>query len=141
MLSGIKKLTKELVISLNKLEQTVYNYNDADFRSHFRLTRSSVELIWNKLSENALSVPSSSGKPPVPILKSILISLWLVGTQESYRSIGDRFDVTKSTVYTTFNFIRLEIIRVSTQAKARIVLVVILHILNSYLPIKSKCLI
>jgi len=71
-----------------------------------------VEELWNKLAERCTHEPNPSGRPSIPLLKSILITLWVIGTQDSYRSIADRFDVSKSTVYFVFDKIRAQIIQV-----------------------------
>ena len=53
-----------------------------------------------KLNFN-ISTKTNRGRPGVPVLKQMCIFLWLCGTTETLRSIGDRFNVTISTVHKT----------------------------------------
>ena len=71
-----------------------------------------MEDIWNTLANRQAKQPNSSGREAVPLLKSILIALWVVGTSESYRSVADRFDVTKSTVFVVLDNVRNQLIQV-----------------------------
>lgn len=70
-----------------------------DFKSHFRLKRETVEhvlsLIVNQLQSQALENRLTEVDP----LKQLLITLWTYATPESYRSISNRFHVSKSSVF------------------------------------------
>ena len=50
-------------------------------------------------------IPQTScngGRPPVKVSKHLLITLWLLATPESMRSVADRFGVSKSTTFQVF---------------------------------------
>lgn len=43
-----------------------------------------------------------AGRPPVPLRDCILMTIWLLSTQESLRSVADRFGVSKGHAHTIF---------------------------------------
>ena len=81
-------------------ECIVPSYSDGLFRSHFRLSRSSAEILVGLLAR-CPEVPSEhlKGRPPVSVEKQLLITLWVLGNPEAIRSVSDRFNVTKSSVF------------------------------------------
>ena len=81
-------------------ECIIPNYTDSVFRSHFRMFRSTAEMLVGLLAR-CPEVPSQHvrGRVPIPVEKQLLITLWVLGNQEVIRSVSDRFDVTKSSVY------------------------------------------
>lgn len=82
-------------------EEVVPNYSLSTFREHFRPTAETFEELVCELA-NCPEIPlghSHGGRPPISIDKQLLIFLWFLGTQECVRSISDRFNVTKSSVY------------------------------------------
>ena len=46
--------------------------------------------------------PKQGGRPPIPLRKQILITLWVLGNQESLRSVAYRFGVTRSCAYRVY---------------------------------------
>ncbi|KAK3101308.1 hypothetical protein FSP39_002583 [Pinctada imbricata] len=80
-------------------ENVVPNYSFDEFRSHFRLTRSSFELLLNMIMAKSPLVPNiQHGRPSVPAEKQLLLGLWFLATSECCRILCDRFDVSKSSV-------------------------------------------
>ncbi|XP_065581047.1 putative nuclease HARBI1 [Artemia franciscana] len=67
---------------------------DNDFKTHFRLHRSTFDLLLGKININL----QNQTRPTSPD-KMLLITLWILATPESYRSVGCRFGVCKSTVF------------------------------------------
>ncbi|KAK2711288.1 hypothetical protein QYM36_012465 [Artemia franciscana] len=66
---------------------------DCDFKTHFRLNRSTFDLLLGKINVNL----ENQARPTSPD-KMLLITLWTLATPECYRSVGCRFGVSKSTV-------------------------------------------
>ncbi|XP_067136333.1 putative nuclease HARBI1 [Centruroides vittatus] len=64
----------------------VPKYSDDIFKSHFRLTRSTVEILLSMLPQEP-----ARRKARIPKETSVLFSLWFMGNQESYRGVCDRF--------------------------------------------------
>ena len=68
----------------------------ADFQRHFRLSKSCFEIVLNELGYAIIN--QEKGRPPVPLEKQLLCTLWVLGNPEALRSISDRFDMAESTV-------------------------------------------
>lgn len=83
----------------------VPNYNLSEFRSHFRLSVDTFEQLLVELGNcpELPPGPQHGGREPISEVKHLLITLWLLGNQESIRSVSDRFNVTKSSVFTCVN--------------------------------------
>ena len=71
-----------------------------DFRSHFRLSRGTVELVVQQLGTlpGLVQAGDCPGRERVPVEKQLLVAIWLLGNQETFRSVCDRFDLARSTV-------------------------------------------
>ena len=81
-------------------EQVVPSYTDSVFRSHFRLSRQNAETVIRLLGAcPGIPTVHRRGKPPVSVEKQLLLTLWVLGNPECLRSVSDRFNVTKSSVY------------------------------------------
>ena len=78
-------------------ESTVPRYHCDVFRSHFRMTSSTFEMLSLLLSASDY-IPKANrfGKPCIQPLKQIAVAVWALANQESCRQIhvSDRFDVT-----------------------------------------------
>ena len=86
-------------------ETVVPRYNLSEFRSHFRLSVETFEQLVVELGicPELPTGPQYGGRELIPVEKHLLITLWLLGNQESIRSVSDRFNVTKSSVFTCVN--------------------------------------
>jgi hypothetical protein len=90
----------------NFAEVVVPSYSIPTFKSHFRMTPVAFEAVYSLLApcpKLTLRDPLYGGRNQVRIEKKLLIALWALSNQESYRGIRDRFDVTKSTVFYCIN--------------------------------------
>ncbi|XP_031349770.1 putative nuclease HARBI1 [Photinus pyralis] len=77
----------------------VLKYNPTDFRAHFRISRQSVEEVMQCLGTKDYS---SVGRPALPLLDSVLLMIWTISNQESFRSIADRFGIGKGHAHRIF---------------------------------------
>ena len=75
-----------------------------DFRSHFRLSRGTVELIVQQLGTlpGFVQAGDCPGRERVPVEKQLLVAIWLLGNQETFRSVCDRFDLARSATHVIF---------------------------------------
>ena len=73
------------------------------FRSHFRMSRTTFELLTQMIvpSEH-IPKGNSFGRPVVKPDKQIAIAVWMMANQETHRQISDRFDVSLSSVSRCF---------------------------------------
>lgn len=84
----------------NYVEEVIPSYNYSTFKSHFRMTPGCFEQFLMIMGNvRSLRKRHHGGRPIVPLQKMLLMVLWILGTPESFRSIGDRFNVCKSTVF------------------------------------------
>ncbi|KAJ8037933.1 putative nuclease HARBI1 [Holothuria leucospilota] len=82
-------------------ESTVPRYDDLDFKFHFRLDRSTTEILLTKLAHSELpsDLRISSGRKAITLSKQLLMILWFAWNIESYRTMSDRFAVSPSTFH------------------------------------------
>ena len=50
------------------------------------------------------------GRAPITVPKQAMVSMWYVGTPESFRSIADRFGISKSSVHRTCRRVSMAIV-------------------------------
>ncbi|TGZ37232.1 hypothetical protein DBV15_12309 [Temnothorax longispinosus] len=83
------------------VERTVQGLTAKQFREHFRMIPDTYEILEAKLGL-LLSKESDSGRAIIPVRKQLLSTLWLLATPDSYRSVGERFDMGKSSASDSF---------------------------------------
>ena len=73
-------------------ESTVPHYHCDVFRSHFRMTSSTFEMLSRLLSASD-HIPKANrfGKPCIHPCKQIAVAVWALANQESCRQISDRY--------------------------------------------------
>ncbi|XP_066590858.1 uncharacterized protein [Prorops nasuta] len=81
----------------NYYSEVVCNYSDADFKSHFRMMRSTVAFLTELLAPYLEKKPTKYGRQPLLPEKQVLLTLWLMATPNSFRCVSDRFGVGKAT--------------------------------------------
>jgi len=89
--------------SLNRcqgyFEQTVPLYYVDEFQSHFRLKRTTFEiLVREAVGTGVLPIGNVFGRQVIDKRKQVSIFLWFIANQESTRLVADRFNVTFSSV-------------------------------------------
>ena len=85
---------------------TVPVYELDVFRSHFRMTRTTFELLAQMIipSEHILN-GNAFRQAVVEPDKQITMALWMMANQETHRQISDHFDVSLSSVSRCFRWI------------------------------------
>ncbi|XP_031328864.1 putative nuclease HARBI1 [Photinus pyralis] len=73
----------------------VGRYADNEFKSHFRMSKSTFEYLVNIIRGDLIR--KVNGCPTIPAEKQLMIALWKMATSDSYRSVCDRFNVGKAT--------------------------------------------
>ena len=104
---------KEHVRTKNFYEITVPSYIPEDFQSHFHMSQHTVTVLEHLLSVHN-DIPHYTGhrgRPPVELRKQILLTLWILGNPECLRSVADRFDVCRATVYRVYRRVCKAIVR------------------------------
>ncbi|GFN91936.1 nuclease harbi1 [Plakobranchus ocellatus] len=87
-----KTLTESPTRISRYVEDTVPMYGDLDFKSHFRVTRVTLEDICCRLTPHLVWRKH-------PHHKQILSFLWFMGNTETFRSVADRFGISKGSLH------------------------------------------
>ncbi|XP_066585635.1 putative nuclease HARBI1 [Prorops nasuta] len=99
------KSDKKIKLNYNKdfVEKVIPNYSNVQFFSHFRMSNTSFMELEEILRPHIKSNDITS------IRKKILLSIWALATPESFRSVSDRFGLSKSTGWKVFEEVILAI--------------------------------
>ncbi|KAJ8883564.1 hypothetical protein PR048_015408 [Dryococelus australis] len=80
-------------------EEWVTAYCDDDFRTHFKLTRQSLDELMAVLSTEHNTVGRyGGGNVSISMTKKLYITLWYLAKEDSLKKIAEHFGVVKSTV-------------------------------------------
>nr|XP_022909151.1 uncharacterized protein LOC111420404 [Onthophagus taurus] len=82
------------------VNHVIENLSDKEFHSHFRIPYEAFDYLLAKLSPHLQS--QKPGPANVPSNVQLLSTIWLLATPDSYRSVGERFDLSKSTLSKCF---------------------------------------
>ncbi|KAK5648231.1 hypothetical protein RI129_003123 [Pyrocoelia pectoralis] len=79
-------------------EDWLPRYLETDFFRMFRMSHATFEQLLKKVCLKVEKKYAHGGHLPVPQEKCLLITLWYLGKAETFVSIGDKFNVSESTV-------------------------------------------
>ncbi|XP_011860033.1 PREDICTED: putative nuclease HARBI1 isoform X2 [Vollenhovia emeryi] len=79
----------------NYVENVVPAYSDLQFKSHFRISRGTFEFILNIIAPRLKR--TCWGMSMISPEKQFLIAVWRMATPDSYRSICEKFNVSRAT--------------------------------------------
>ncbi|XP_064478188.1 putative nuclease HARBI1 [Ornithodoros turicata] len=79
-------------------ETTVPTQTPQVFQSNFRLQKSSFEQMVLLLAP-ILTPDALVGRPPIVPEKQLMLFVWYLANMEGFRSVGDRFGITRSSVF------------------------------------------
>ncbi|XP_025077922.1 putative nuclease HARBI1 [Pomacea canaliculata] len=74
------------------VERTVQEYCEVEFHQHFRMHRADFEVLCNWIG------PLLPKERTISLEKKTLATLWFLGNQESFRGIGNRFNLSKGSL-------------------------------------------
>uniref|UniRef100_A0A8W8P2C4 DDE Tnp4 domain-containing protein n=1 Tax=Magallana gigas TaxID=29159 RepID=A0A8W8P2C4_MAGGI len=83
------------------VQDVVSRYSLDTFKTFFRVSKTTFEAILENIQhipELLLREPAA-GRPQISREKDLLMMLWYIGSQETIRSIADRFNVSESTFH------------------------------------------
>lgn len=81
----------------NFAEEIVPQFTNRQFKEHFRMAPNTFEDFLRKLQVSTDRV--GIGHPEISLEKQAIVTLWCLANTESFRSISDRFGITKSTCW------------------------------------------
>ncbi|XP_054599280.1 uncharacterized protein [Nothobranchius furzeri] len=91
--------TKRLILKTGTEWEVWLHMDEHTFARHFRVTRPQFEYLTMKLQENGVGREHHQGLPPVPVTKKVLMFLWYMANQNSFREMSDKFDVFQSAAH------------------------------------------
>ncbi|CAL1671601.1 unnamed protein product [Lasius platythorax] len=83
------------------IERVVDMSTASEFQSHFRVTVTSFQWLLNRIAP-LLESTRAAGHQTTDPKRQLLAFLWLLATPNSFRSVGSRFDLGKSTLSAIF---------------------------------------
>ncbi|KAM0736427.1 hypothetical protein ACS0PU_010388 [Formica fusca] len=75
----------------NYVENIVSSYSDMEFKTHFRMKRSTFIFLLELLTPH-LTKSDKFDRHQITPEKQLLLSIWMMATPNSYRCVSDRFD-------------------------------------------------
>ncbi|KAJ8275867.1 hypothetical protein COCON_G00076190 [Conger conger] len=99
LISALLRAKQRAILKTGTEWEVMLNMDDYTFARHFRVTKPQFEYLQMKLQENGIKKEHSQGLPPVPVTKKVLMFLWYMANQNSFREISDRFDVSQSSAH------------------------------------------
>ncbi|KAK3721273.1 hypothetical protein QZH41_011157, partial [Actinostola sp. cb2023] len=80
-------------------EATVPLYLPSEFKSHFRMTQTTMEILCREVvNTGKIPIGNTRGRPLIRPEKQVLVFVWCLANQECARLVADRFDITMSSV-------------------------------------------
>ena len=90
-------------------------YHPDDFRQHFRVSRKTADILATALGHCSNIAKSTDrvrrGRVPMNVHKQLLVTLWMLATQETIRGMADRFGICGASVYRTVRRVTVAIFR------------------------------
>lgn len=83
--------------SIQRYTEVISSYTLDEFKTHFRISRASLQTLVEDLKTRYLSL---SGRAAIPLEKALLMTIWTLSNQESFRTIADRFGIRKGVAHT-----------------------------------------
>ncbi|XP_074106322.1 uncharacterized protein LOC141532063 isoform X1 [Cotesia typhae] len=75
----------------NFVEEVIPAFSDTEFKSHFRVSRSTFDFVREKIEPSLMrKIP---GSKMISLDKQLFIALWKMVTPDSYRSVCQKFGV------------------------------------------------
>uniref|UniRef100_A0A8C6MEF6 DDE Tnp4 domain-containing protein n=1 Tax=Nothobranchius furzeri TaxID=105023 RepID=A0A8C6MEF6_NOTFU len=90
---------KRLILKTGTEWEVLLYMDENTFARHFRVTRPQFEYLTMKLHENGVGREHHQGLLPVPVTKKVLMFLWYMANQNSFREMSDKFDVSQSAAH------------------------------------------
>ncbi|KAJ8910620.1 hypothetical protein NQ315_002856 [Exocentrus adspersus] len=93
--SGIPKRKLQTV---NTFLDVINAFDDAEFKGHFRVNRSTCEKIIREIEEADVLPTHGFGRKKISAKMAVYITLWYLSNTNSFREIANLFDITMSSV-------------------------------------------
>ncbi|XP_055904676.1 uncharacterized protein LOC129940385 [Eupeodes corollae] len=84
---------------------TIESFSEEDFKSHFRLRRSTIERLITSYSQHYLSLHAVNrgGRIKIGCRKEVFMYIWYISNTVTFRQLANLFGVTKSSSWVVVN--------------------------------------
>ena len=97
--SSTGKKPRRTLHRINNYMQTIEEYDNDEFKEHFRLRRTTCDFVIEKVKQAKILPTHIHGRRKVSVKKAVYMTVWYLSNIETFRQIADRFNVTKSSAY------------------------------------------
>ena len=104
-------------------EDVVHNQGPSEFKSHFRMTPETFELLVTTVGNHLERESLTTGSDPISVEKQCMMAVWWFATTETFRELSNLFNTSTSTAHAIV---------------ARIVKVLVNNLLGEYVKWPSK---
>ncbi|XP_011858212.1 PREDICTED: putative nuclease HARBI1 [Vollenhovia emeryi] len=85
------------IVNLHYFEEVIPRYSDNQFYLHFRMHRGTYMEL-----ENIVRPLIRQRENDIPLSKKLFLTVWIIATPESFRSVADRFGLSKGIAWKAF---------------------------------------
>ncbi|TGZ57223.1 putative nuclease HARBI1 [Temnothorax longispinosus] len=96
----------------NFVELVVPRFTFKQFQENFRMSAPAFEILLAVIAP-LLENRTGTGRPTTRIEKQLLAVVWLLATPDCFRSIGMKFDMSKSTLHSCFRRVIVALVCIS----------------------------
>jgi len=90
----------DVVLKTGTAWNVLLKMDDHTFRRHLRVSRAQFDSLTSQLKEQGLKEDHQAGGcPEVPLLKKVLMFLWYLANQNSFREMSDKFDISQGAAH------------------------------------------
>ena len=109
--------TRQPIIKTGISCHLLLEMDDRTFKRHLRLTRQQFDVLNEKLGELGMSETGmeKGGRKRIPLEHKTLMFLWYMANTNSFREIGDKFNVCEAAAHCTINTALEKVCEISPQ--------------------------
>jgi len=99
VVSAVLMSRQQIILKSRTEWEIMLEMDDNIFSRHFRIRRSRFEQLLGLLQEEGMHSKYGHGLPPLPVPKKVLMFLWYMANQNSFREISDKFNASQSVTH------------------------------------------
>ncbi|KAJ8355235.1 hypothetical protein AAFF_G00083580 [Aldrovandia affinis] len=96
----LDNIPAEVIVKSGTEWQLIMEMDENTFRRHLRVSKAQFHFVAHKLQEKGMSDVHPCGGPEnIPMVKKIIMFLWYLANQNSFRELSDKFDVSQGAAH------------------------------------------
>ncbi|KAG7463223.1 hypothetical protein JOB18_029688 [Solea senegalensis] len=99
LISTILRSRQQVILKTGTAWEEMQNMDERTFSRHFRVSKPQFEYLAMKLQVSGLEKEHCQGLAPVPVTKKVLMFLWYMSNQSSFKEMSETFEVSQSTAH------------------------------------------